>query len=220
MAILACAVALARDTTGHDWYAAARLTAAELLIAVASTRPRLPNTAPRRAPSRPSAVRVSRSPWRRGGAGGHCGGGLGGGHLGALSGLGGALLCLVLIRRPEGRVPRTAPRIRAGARAAPGGAGEAGVAAREAGSRPDSGEPRVYAATAGARPRIDGPTVGIRTAGWWRTTSCLSSARWRWRRSGTSGSRTLTIGCAGRRRWRTWWCRRCNSPKGFSLWSR
>ena len=34
MAILACAVALARDTTGHDWYAAARLTATEVLIGV------------------------------------------------------------------------------------------------------------------------------------------------------------------------------------------
>ena len=34
MAILACALAPARDTTGHEWYAAAKLTAAELLIAV------------------------------------------------------------------------------------------------------------------------------------------------------------------------------------------
>ncbi len=33
MALLACAVALTRDTTGHDRYAAARITAADLLIA-------------------------------------------------------------------------------------------------------------------------------------------------------------------------------------------
>ena len=31
MALLACAVALARDTTGHDWYAAAKLTVADLM---------------------------------------------------------------------------------------------------------------------------------------------------------------------------------------------
>ena len=34
MAILACAVALARDTTGHDWYAAAKITVADLTIGV------------------------------------------------------------------------------------------------------------------------------------------------------------------------------------------
>ncbi len=33
MAILARGVTLVRGATGHDWYAAARLTAAELLIA-------------------------------------------------------------------------------------------------------------------------------------------------------------------------------------------
>ena len=33
MAVLACAVALARHTTGHDWYAAARITVADFLIA-------------------------------------------------------------------------------------------------------------------------------------------------------------------------------------------
>ena len=33
MAVLACIVALARDTMGHDWYAAARLTGGDLLIA-------------------------------------------------------------------------------------------------------------------------------------------------------------------------------------------
>ncbi len=34
MAILACAVALARDTGGHDWYAAYRITVADILIGV------------------------------------------------------------------------------------------------------------------------------------------------------------------------------------------
>ena len=33
MAILACAILLARDTTGHDWYAAYKLTVADILIA-------------------------------------------------------------------------------------------------------------------------------------------------------------------------------------------
>ena len=33
MAMLACAVALARDTTGHDWYAAGKVTVADVLIA-------------------------------------------------------------------------------------------------------------------------------------------------------------------------------------------
>ena len=34
MALLACTVALACDTTGHDWYAAAKLTVADLMIGV------------------------------------------------------------------------------------------------------------------------------------------------------------------------------------------
>ena len=32
MALLACAIALVRDTTGHDWYAAGKLTLTEILI--------------------------------------------------------------------------------------------------------------------------------------------------------------------------------------------
>ena len=32
MVLLACAVALARDTTRHDWYAAAKLAVADLMI--------------------------------------------------------------------------------------------------------------------------------------------------------------------------------------------
>ncbi len=111
MAILACAVALARDTTGHDWYAAVRITTADLLIAVG-----FDEDAPveyRRADG--SVETVSRfgltvtleARWARediletawDGA-----------TLGALSGLGGALLCLAQIwgRRDERRTGRPA----------------------------------------------------------------------------------------------------------------
>ena len=34
MAILACAIVLARETTGHDWYAAAKLTVVDMMIGV------------------------------------------------------------------------------------------------------------------------------------------------------------------------------------------
>ena len=34
MALLACAIALVRDTTGHDWYAAGKLTVTEILIEI------------------------------------------------------------------------------------------------------------------------------------------------------------------------------------------
>ena len=36
MALLACVVSLARDTTAHDWYATGKLTLAELLIGLKS----------------------------------------------------------------------------------------------------------------------------------------------------------------------------------------
>ena len=32
MAVMACAIALVRDTTGHEWYAAGKLTFTEILI--------------------------------------------------------------------------------------------------------------------------------------------------------------------------------------------
>ena len=34
LSALACAVALARDTTGHDWYATGKLTFTELMVAI------------------------------------------------------------------------------------------------------------------------------------------------------------------------------------------
>lgn len=108
LALLACIVALARDTTGHDWYAARKLTVAELLI-----RAGFDGSAPTEYRTwRGEVVTLTR-------------GGLGNNgdawvardrllrtaresaELGAWCGFGGALLCLALIRRP-----RDEPRIR------------------------------------------------------------------------------------------------------------
>ncbi len=102
MAILACVVALARDTTGHDWYAAAKLTVAELLIAAG-----LDENAPTEYRKADGAVEtLSRhdlsytleARWAREDI---LAAVWDGAMLGALSGFGGALLCLVLIRRPR-----------------------------------------------------------------------------------------------------------------------
>ncbi len=123
MALLACAVALARDTTGHDWYAAARLTVADLMIGVgfdgdASIEFRnadgVIETVTRSGLTDSYRVRWARedilkSAWE-------------GATLGALSGFGGALLCFVLVWRPmddrRGRRPanETAPERRPDAR--------------------------------------------------------------------------------------------------------
>ena len=100
MAILACAVALARDTTGHDWYAAARLTIADLLIAAG-----FDEDAPveyRRADgavetvSRYGLTVTLEARWAREDI---LAAAWDGATLGALAGFGGALLCLVLVRR-------------------------------------------------------------------------------------------------------------------------
>ena len=116
MAVLAGAVTLARDTTGHDWYAAARLTAAELLIAIG-----FDETAPTGYRTAAGAVEtVSRygltvsleARWAREDI---LAAARDGAVLGALSGLGGALLCLALVRRS--REERPAPPL-AGPRAA------------------------------------------------------------------------------------------------------
>ena len=111
MAILACAVALARDTTGHDWCAAVRITTADLLIAVG-----FDEDAPveyRRTDG--SVETVSRfdltvtleALWAREDI---LATAWDGATLGALSGLGGALLCLAQIwgRRDERRTRRPA----------------------------------------------------------------------------------------------------------------
>ena len=100
MAMLACAVALAHDTTGHDWYAAYKITVADLMIGAG-----FDGDAPVEYRNADGAVEtVSRfglthtfearwarkdileAAWE-------------GATLGALSGFGGALLSLVLIRR-------------------------------------------------------------------------------------------------------------------------
>ena len=114
MAILACTVALARDTTRYQWYAAARITAADLMIAAG-----FDEDAPIEFRKADGAVEpVSRSHltfdfdarWARDiimeGAWKSA-------TLGALSGFGGALLCLALVwkstRDRRGRRPANEP---------------------------------------------------------------------------------------------------------------
>ena len=100
-AILACTVALARDTTGHDWYSAYKVTIADLMIGAG-----FDEDAPvefRREDGTVETVsrwhlghdfdarwardRILEAAWQ-------------GATLGGLSGFGGALLCLVLVWRP------------------------------------------------------------------------------------------------------------------------
>ena len=110
MAVLACIVALVRDTTGHDWYATGKLILAEVLIELD-----FDHRTPVEYRTRKGAVvtlargdimysgealaaryYLVRTTTRAMG-------------LGAWCGFGGALLCLALIRRPkdERRVQRT-----------------------------------------------------------------------------------------------------------------
>ena len=114
MALFACGAALARDTTGHDWYAAARLTVAGILIGVgfdedAPVEFRNPDgvveTAARSALTgsyrvRRARERILEAAWE-------------GATLGALSGFGGALLCFVPVWRSmdarRGRRPANEP---------------------------------------------------------------------------------------------------------------
>ena len=105
MAILACAVSLGRDTTGHDWYAAYTLTVADLMIGAG-----FDGDEPVEYRSADGVVEtVSRSllthtfeaRWARKGI---LEAAWNGATLGALSGFGGALLCFVLVwRSMEGR---------------------------------------------------------------------------------------------------------------------
>ena len=100
MALLACGVALARDTTGHDWYSAYKITVADLTIYMG-----FDEDAPveyRHADGTVETVsrwhlshdfdarwardRMLEAAWQ-------------GATLGGLSGFGGALLCLVLVWR-------------------------------------------------------------------------------------------------------------------------
>ena len=103
MAMLACAVVLARDTAGQEWYAASRLTVAELLIAVGfdgnapveyRNADGVVETVSRYALTFDLKARWARedilaAAWQ-------------GAMLGALSGFGGAMLCLVLGWRASG----------------------------------------------------------------------------------------------------------------------
>ena len=100
MAIVACAIALACDTTGHDWYATAKVTAADLLIAAGFDEDAL--TEYRTADgtietvSRYGLTVTLEARWAREDILAAAWDGAG---IGALCGLGGALLCLVLIHR-------------------------------------------------------------------------------------------------------------------------
>ena len=100
MALLACTVDLARDTTGHDWYAAAKLTVADLMIGVGfgedapiefRNADGVVETVTRSGLTDRYRVRWARedilkAAWE-------------GATLGAVSGFGGALLCFVLVWR-------------------------------------------------------------------------------------------------------------------------
>ena len=100
MAILACALALARDTTGHDWYAAVRITVADFLIRAgfdADAQVEYRNADGEvEAVSRFGLTHTFEARWARQDI---LDAAWEGATLGALSGFGGALLCLVLVWR-------------------------------------------------------------------------------------------------------------------------
>ena len=99
---LACAVVLARDTTGHDWYAASKLTLTELLTGLG-----FDHSAPVEYRTRAGAVvTLTRDGLMYNGdallARNHLLRTAGkAAKFGAWCGFGGALLCLALFRRPE-----------------------------------------------------------------------------------------------------------------------
>ena len=106
MVLLACGIALVRDTTGHDWYAAGKLTITELLIWVgfdegAPTEYRTADgailTVTRDDLIYTGEALLARDWLLRTAASAA--------ELGAWCGFGGALLCLALIRRPERDYP-------------------------------------------------------------------------------------------------------------------
>ena len=148
LSALACGVGLARDTTGHDWYAAGKLSWAEILLTL-SFDPRVPVRYRTREGEEVTLTRGDL--WFSGEAL------LARGHLlrtakraawlGAWCGLGAALLCLALLRRQadergERRTPQEPPR-----------------------ARPDSGSPtpaapvRTPAGPDAPRPRKTRPTA-------------------------------------------------------------
>lgn len=118
MAILACAVSLARDTTGHDWYAAGKLTLNELLIGIGAN-----DSAPvEYRTSRGEVLTLTRQGLRFNGnalvARGHVlRTARNATELGAWCGFGGALLCLALFRRENKRWPQSPAQERVSERA-------------------------------------------------------------------------------------------------------
>ena len=106
MALLACGIALVRDTTGHDWYAAGKLTLTEILIEIGFDE---------RAPTEYRTVggailTVTRDDLKFNGEAllardRLLATAVDAAELGAWCGLGGALLCLVLIGRLERDYP-------------------------------------------------------------------------------------------------------------------
>lgn len=100
MAVLACALSLVRDTTGHDWYAAYKLTVADLMLGAGFGR----DTSVEYRNSDGAVETVSRyglthtfeARWARKDI---LKAARDGATLGAIAGFGGALLCLVLLRR-------------------------------------------------------------------------------------------------------------------------
>ena len=114
MALLACTVVLTRDTTGHDWYAAAKLTVADMMIGVGFDEDApvefrnadgVVETVTRSGLSDSYRVRWAREDILKAAREGAT--------LGAFSGFGGALLCLVLVWRSmndrRGRHPANGP---------------------------------------------------------------------------------------------------------------
>lgn len=156
MALLACTVALARDTAGHDWYGAAKLTVADLMIGVgfdedAPVEFRNADggveTVTRSGLTDSYRVRWARedilkSAWE-------------GATLGAVSGFGGALLCFVLVWRSmdDRRGRRTASEPASERRS------EARERLRSLQERPMSGPPPPPASFAPARAPADGSPV-------------------------------------------------------------
>ena len=111
LSVLACAVALVRDTTGHDWYATGKLTLAELLIGIGlddSAMTEYRNW-------RGEVLSLTRAELRENADAGFARRHLlrtarKAAELGACCGFGGALLCLAVFGRPERRQTRdTAP---------------------------------------------------------------------------------------------------------------
>jgi len=154
MALLACAVALVRDTTGHDWYAAYRITVADAAIGVgfdederveyrnadgeveSVSRFRLTH----RLEAGWARERILEAAWN-------------GAALGALSGFGGALLCLALVWRSmedrRGRRPANEP--------APDRRGEAQDRLTSPPERSMAASARIKPASSGSSPATAAP---------------------------------------------------------------